>query len=106
MRRGAAAILALALAACAVGPDYLRPDAAVSDAYKEATGWKVAEPQDESNRGNWWEIFGDPQLEIAGSDLGLCREARSREIGCARLRARRTRLERAAQASPEVEFPR
>jgi len=62
MRRGAAGILALALVSCAVGPDYLRPDAAVSDAYKEATGWKVAEPQDESNRGNWWEIFGDPQL--------------------------------------------
>ena len=38
MRRGAAVILALALAACAVGPDYLRPDAAVSNAYKEATG--------------------------------------------------------------------
>ena len=62
MRRSAVGILALALVGCAVGPDYLRPDAAVSDAYKEATGWKVAEPQDESNRGNWWEIFGDPQL--------------------------------------------
>jgi len=62
MRRSALAFLVLALAGCAVGPDYLRPDAAVSDAYKEATGWKVAEPQDESNRGNWWEIFGDPQL--------------------------------------------
>ena len=57
-------VLALALVGCAVGPDYLRPDAAVSDAYKEATGWKVAEPQDESNRGNWWEIFGDPQLSV------------------------------------------
>jgi len=55
-------VLALALVGCAIGPDYLRPDAAVPDVYKEATGWKVAEPQDESNRGNWWEIFGDPQL--------------------------------------------
>src|SRR6266568_3038129 len=62
MRRSAAGILALALAACAVGPDYQRPEAAVSAAYKEAVGWKLAEPQDESNRGNWWEIFGDPQL--------------------------------------------
>ncbi len=85
MRRGAAAILALALAACAVGPDYLRPDAAVSDAYKEATGWKVAEPQDESNRGNWWEIFGDPQLSalIESIDISnqnvLLAEARFRQ---------------------------
>jgi len=85
MRRGAAAILALALAACAVGPDYLRPDAAVSDAYKEATGWKVAEPQDESSRGNWWEIFGDPQLSalIESIDMSnqnvLLAEARFRQ---------------------------
>ncbi len=55
--------LALALlAGCAVGPDYRRPNVEVSAAYKEAAGWKVAEPQDESDRGNWWEIFGDPQL--------------------------------------------
>src|SRR6266481_6188174 len=62
MRRSAAGILALALAACAVGPDYQRPEAAVSAAYKEAVGWKVAEPRDEASRGNWWEIFGDPKL--------------------------------------------
>src|SRR5207247_11360705 len=62
LKRGAAGILALALAACAVGPDYQRPEAAVSAAYKEAVGWKVAEPRDETNRGNWWEIFGDPKL--------------------------------------------
>ena len=85
MTRGAAGILALALAGCAVGPDYLRPDAAVSDAYKEATGWKVAEPHDESNRGNWWEIFGDPQLSalIESIDISnqnvLLAEARFRQ---------------------------
>ena len=62
MRRSAAGILALALAACAVGPDYQRPEAAVSAAYKEAVGWKAAEPRDEASRGNWWEIFGDPKL--------------------------------------------
>src|SRR5256714_9699862 len=33
-----------------------------SAAYKEAAGWKVAEPRDEASRGNWWEIFGDPKL--------------------------------------------
>src|SRR6058998_2012096 len=62
MRRSAAGILALVLAACAVGPDYQRPEAAVSAAHKEAVGWKAAEPRDEASRGNWWEIFGDPQL--------------------------------------------
>src|SRR6266704_2844397 len=85
MRRSAVAILVLALVGCAVGPDYLRPDAAVPDAYKEATGWKVAEPQDESNRGNWWEIFGDPKLSalIESIDMSnqnvLLAEARFRQ---------------------------
>ena len=85
MRRSAAVILALALAACAVGPDYRRPDVEVSAAYKEAAGWKVAEPQDESSRGNWWEIFGDPQLSalIESVDISnqnvLLAEARFRQ---------------------------
>ena len=64
-------VLALALVGCAVGPDYLRPDAAVSDAYKEATGWKVAEPRDEASRGNWWEIFGDPQLSVLIESINI-----------------------------------
>ena len=85
MRRSAAGILALALAACAVGPDYQRPEAAVSAAYKEAAGWKVAEPRDEASRGNWWEIFGDPKLSalIESIDMSnqnvLLAEARFRQ---------------------------
>src|SRR5438876_992429 len=85
MRRSAAGILALALAACAVGPDYQRPEAAVSAAYKEAVGWKAAEPRDEASRGNWWEIFGDPKLSalIESIDMSnqnvLLAEARFRQ---------------------------
>jgi multidrug efflux system outer membrane protein len=49
---------------CAVGPDYKRPEAAVIPAaYAGATnGWKVAQPQGELPKGNWWEIFCDPEL--------------------------------------------
>ena len=85
MRRSAAGILALALAACAVGPDYQRSEAAVSAAYKEAVGWKAAEPRDEASRGNWWEIFGDPKLSalIESIDMSnqnvLLAEARFRQ---------------------------
>src|SRR5947207_15023565 len=84
-RRSAAGILALALAACAVGPDYQRSEAAVSAAYKEAVGWKAAEPRDEASRGNWWEIFGDPKLSalIESIDMSnqnvLLAEARFRQ---------------------------
>ena len=40
--------LTLALTGCAVGPDYLRPAVDIPPAFKEAPGWKAAEPQDEA----------------------------------------------------------
>jgi NodT family efflux transporter outer membrane factor (OMF) lipoprotein len=50
------------LAACSVGPDYVRPDAQVGTEFKEAQGWKPAEPRDHELRGKWWEVFNDPLL--------------------------------------------
>jgi multidrug efflux system outer membrane protein len=52
------------LAGCAVGPDYKRPEATtIPAAYAGATnGWKVAQPQGQLPKGNWWEIFGDQEL--------------------------------------------
>lgn len=55
-------LLTTALAACAVGPDYKRPDAPVAPAYKEAGDWLSATPRDDVQRGAWWEAFNDPQL--------------------------------------------
>jgi NodT family efflux transporter outer membrane factor (OMF) lipoprotein len=63
------AVLA-ALSGCTVGPAYHRPSTDSPQAYKELTaaqfkdtdGWKVALPQDDKIRGQWWELFGDPQL--------------------------------------------
>jgi multidrug efflux system outer membrane protein len=51
-------------AGCAVGPDYHRPDATTMPAaYANATnGWKVAQPQGGLPKANWWEVFGDPEL--------------------------------------------
>ncbi len=57
--------MALALlAGCAIGPDYKRPEAAtIPAAYAGATnGWKIAQPQGQLPKGNWWEIFGEPEL--------------------------------------------
>jgi outer membrane protein TolC len=56
------AATALALAACTVGPDYVRPTAPAPAAFKEAEGWKPAQPKDEAPRGQWWSVFGDPAL--------------------------------------------
>jgi NodT family efflux transporter outer membrane factor (OMF) lipoprotein len=55
------AVLSL-LEGCAVGPKYHRAPVDTPAAYKEMDGWKVAQPQDTSLRGKWWEAFGDSQL--------------------------------------------
>ena len=58
-------VLALALAACAVGPNYRRPAAVgVTLAFKEAPpGWTVAQPLDTAPKGDWWTIYHDPVLD-------------------------------------------
>ncbi|KAG1081495.1 hypothetical protein G6F40_015469 [Rhizopus arrhizus] len=56
------------LGACAVGPDYQRPELDVGASYKEGQGqdqvegWKPAEPRDDADRGQWWRVYGDATL--------------------------------------------
>ncbi|THD70979.1 efflux transporter outer membrane subunit [Phenylobacterium sp.] len=57
-----AAVLALVLGGCAVGPDYHRPSAPTSAAFKEAAGWTPSHPVDALDKGAWWSMFGDPEL--------------------------------------------
>jgi len=46
-----------------VGPDYHRPSATLPVAYKELAGWTIARPQDAADRGPWWSIYHDPELD-------------------------------------------
>jgi NodT family efflux transporter outer membrane factor (OMF) lipoprotein len=70
---------------CMVGPDHVRPTAPVPAAFKEAPGWKVAQPADDAFRGNWWEAFGDPDLNALEAQVDISNqtvqaaEARMRE---------------------------
>ena len=58
-----AVLLTSLLAGCTVGPDYKRPTVAVPAQFKEAApGWKTAQPDDQSTRGPWWEVFNDTEL--------------------------------------------
>jgi len=54
------------LSACAVGPDYQRPTTPTFGAYKEApaadAGWFPAAPADALDRGAWWQLFNDAEL--------------------------------------------
>lgn len=55
-------VMALLLAACTAGPDYVRESAPVPAAYKELKGWKKATPADGTDRGDWWVVFKDSKL--------------------------------------------
>ena len=56
------AVAALQLTGCTVGPSYHAPVIPAPSAYKEAAGWKPAEPNDQNLGGDWWTVFQDPQL--------------------------------------------
>ena len=57
-------LLACLLAGCAVGPRYTPPvpQTPILQEYKEGGTWKPANPADEIQKGKWWEIFKDSQL--------------------------------------------
>jgi NodT family efflux transporter outer membrane factor (OMF) lipoprotein len=60
---GASLIL---LSACTVGPAYEKPRVSATAppaTYKALDGWKVATPGDLIDRGDWWTLLGDPQLD-------------------------------------------
>jgi NodT family efflux transporter outer membrane factor (OMF) lipoprotein len=63
----ALALLGSPLAACSVGPAYERPALATSTplpaGFKALEGWKPATPGDLADRGDWWTLLGDPQLD-------------------------------------------
>ena len=59
--------------ACMVGPNYKRPAAPQTPAYKEPLpeGWKEAQPNDGAIRGKWWEVYNDPQLNALEEQVSI-----------------------------------
>jgi NodT family efflux transporter outer membrane factor (OMF) lipoprotein len=69
-----AVLASLLCSACRVGPQYQRPITPVPVALKELKDndqWKMATPSDGLIKGNWWEIFGDPQLNRLEESLNI-----------------------------------
>ncbi len=68
----------LLLAGCKVGPKYVKPavptyqapDAFV-DAYKEDPNWAHAAPADATLKGDWWEMFQNPELSLLEVKAGI-----------------------------------
>jgi NodT family efflux transporter outer membrane factor (OMF) lipoprotein len=70
-----AAACALALSACAVGPNYHRPAAPPAPVFKEGQGWTPATPAQIANA-QWWSVYADPalsaleeQVEVSNQNL-------------------------------------
>ena len=67
--------LVMGLAGCAVGPDYKRPSAPTPEAYNgETNAWKIAQPSANLPKGNWWEIFGDPELNALETECAAANQ--------------------------------
>lgn len=68
----AATVTAGALfAGCAVGPNYHRPSAPVSQQYKEVAGWKPAEPREAASGTPWWSVYDDPTLDALEKQIDI-----------------------------------
>jgi NodT family efflux transporter outer membrane factor (OMF) lipoprotein len=107
--------VSLLLSGCMVGPKYVKPTVPmapafkeqVPDAYKQSDGWKPAQPSDQAMRGNWWEVFGDPQLnaleeQLTASNQNLkVSEARFRQAR-AMIRYNRSALFPTISTSPSI----
>ncbi|MGZ5194073.1 MAG: efflux transporter outer membrane subunit [Ramlibacter sp.] len=63
---------ALVVAGCAVGPAYQRPAVETPAQFKEGQGeWVRAVPADTLERGPWWELFRDPELNALASQVDV-----------------------------------
>ena len=66
-----ALLAAIVLASCTVGPKYQRPPVPAPPEFKETGNWKPAQPSDAMLKGNWWELFGDPQLNSLEAQVNV-----------------------------------
>ena len=70
-----------ALLAGCVGPAYDRPKVDTPEAFKESSpaayvgadagAWKPARPQDAERKGQWWEVFNEPELNALEDQLNI-----------------------------------
>ena len=69
----------LLLCSCLVGPNYQRPSAPVTPAFKEpppasygeSKDWTKAQPSDAFAGGKWWEIYNDPALNALEEQVAI-----------------------------------
>jgi NodT family efflux transporter outer membrane factor (OMF) lipoprotein len=96
--------LTLALAGCAVGPTYQRPDVETPVAFKQGQGeWVRAAPADLLERGPWWSLFDDPVLDDLASRVEVSNQNVAAAVA-AYAQARALVAEQRASLFPVVTF--
>ena len=67
-----------ALTGCNVGPKYIPPAKTAPPAFKETPAefkegedWTVAQPKDSEDRGKWWKVYSDPELDALEDQLNI-----------------------------------
>ncbi|MGB4074480.1 efflux transporter outer membrane subunit [Pseudomonas sp.] len=63
--------LSLALSACAIGPDYQRPQLQTPAQFKQVEGWTQAKPGDALARDSWWQLYDDKELNALVARLNV-----------------------------------
>src|ERR1700759_4994569 len=57
-----ALLCAFVIAGCTVGPNYKKPDATVPQKWDVAEPWRESAPKDAFDKGEWWKVFNDDDL--------------------------------------------
>ena len=69
--RAAALLVAWTASGCAAHATLPAPAPQVPPAFRESADWKAGQPSDQLQRGAWWEIFGDPQLNALQTTIDV-----------------------------------
>ncbi len=87
-------ILAVSLSGCGAGGAYVKPTVEVPAAYKEGggsmsppqpqPGWAAAMPGDAQDRGAWWEVFGNRQLNDLESRVSVSNQTIQKAVATLR----------------------
>ena len=84
IRMTVVALVCLVLfAGCSFAPKYAKPVVQTPAAFKElppeqfkeAEGWKAAEPKDDTLRGKWWEMFHEPELNALEGQVAVSNQS-------------------------------
>jgi NodT family efflux transporter outer membrane factor (OMF) lipoprotein len=85
------------LSACAVGPDYTRPEVVLPDRFGEAgSEWRPAQPGEFKVPERWWRVFNDAELDTLEAQVVI--DNQSLKIAEARYRAARAAVDSASAA--------